>query len=138
MYQLIYVSSAAYLFSLNELAALLETSRANNTRSGITGLLLYKDGNFIQALEGEEEPVQRLHDKIGRDPRHHGMLTLLQGTIATRQFPNWSMGFRNLDAPGIQALPGFNEFLNLPLTGDAFANKPTRAQTLLRVFKSRM
>ncbi len=138
MFHLIYVSSAAYLFSNDELRALLETCRENNSRQDITGLLLYKEGNFMQVLEGDEELVQGLHAKISRDPRHNGLLTLLQGAVAEREFPDWSMGFRDLDSPEIRALPGYNDFLNIPLTSGEFLANPSRAQTLLRVFKSRM
>jgi hypothetical protein len=138
MFQLIYVSSAAYLFSTCELLELLKTCRANNGPKDITGLLLYKEGNFMQVLEGRQETVQLLHAKIARDPRHRGMLTLWQGPIATRQFSGWSMGFRDLASPEIQALPGFNNFLEVPLTGAEFASSPSRVQTLLRVFKTRM
>lgn len=53
--------------------------RTNNERAGITGMLLYKDGNFMQLLEGEKEAVLRLHKNIIVDPRHKGFLTLLQG-----------------------------------------------------------
>lgn len=42
-------------------------------------MLLYKDGNFMQLLEGEKEAVLRLHKNIIVDPRHKGFLTLLQG-----------------------------------------------------------
>ncbi len=59
MFFLVYVSSAVRPFSRVDLDDLLATSRANNARVGITGMLLYKDGNFMQVLEGDEEAVRR-------------------------------------------------------------------------------
>lgn len=50
MINLIYTSSAVELFREDELVELLKTSRDNNRRRGITGMLLYNDGNFLQVL----------------------------------------------------------------------------------------
>lgn len=138
MFSLVYVSSAIRLFSQSELVALLAKSQENNAKLGITGLLLYKDGNFMQVLEGEEKALRTLHAKISHDPRHQGLLTLLQGPLAARQFPDWSMGFRDLNATAVLSLPGYNEFMNTPLTGEEFSLDPTRCQKLLMTFKKNM
>lgn len=138
MFFLVYVSSAVRPFSRSELEDLLATSRDNNARAGITGMLLYKDGNFMQVLEGEEGAVRALYDKIGDDPRHRGEITLREGFTEERQFPDWSMGFRDLQSPEARAIPGFSEFLNTPLTGREFSEDPTRAQKLLLTFKKTM
>ena len=137
MYSLIYVSSAVTPFSPVELTDLLAISHQNNALLGITGMLLYKDGNVMQALEGEEAAVRKLYAKIGRDPRHRGVQTLLQGPVDERQFPAWSMGFRDLRAGG-DAPPGYSQFLNTPLTGEEFATDLTRCQKLLTTFKKSM
>jgi hypothetical protein len=100
MVSLIYISTAPKLFSESELVALLDQSRTNNTRISVTGMLLHKDENFIQALEGEDEDqVRGLCAKICADPRHKGILTLLQsllkgilkGIEVNRAFPDWSL-----------------------------------------------
>lgn len=138
MFSLVYVSSAARPFSRSDLEDLLATSRDNNARAGITGMLLYKDGNFMQVLEGEEGAVRAVYDKIGADPLHKGEIILRQGVTEERQFPNWSMGFRDLHSPEARAIPGYSEFLNTPLTGQEFSGDPTRAQKLLLTFKKTM
>lgn len=135
---LIYASSATTPFSQSELHALLEKCHKNNTALGITGMLLYKEGNFIQLLEGEEETVRRLYDKIAADPRHRGIIMFLQGTQTERQFPEWSMGFRDLSAEEEIDAPGYSEFLNTRFTGEEFSANPTRAQKLLLLFKKSM
>lgn len=134
MYQIVYASSATQPFDEKALRALLEVSQRNNARVNVTGMLLYREGNFIQVLEGEESAVQETYDRIARDPRHCGVLPFLKGDIAERDFPAWSMAYRNLDRDAA-SIPGFSEFLNFPLTGNEFATDPSRCQRLLMVFK---
>jgi hypothetical protein len=138
MISVVYVSSAARPFSNSELVELLNKSRVRNEAIGITGILLYKDGNFMHAIEGEEQPVNALLARIERDPRHRGMLILLKEQIEQRRFPDSSMAFRNLESSEALALPGYSEFLNSPLTGEEFAKHPSRCQRLLLVFKRDM
>jgi hypothetical protein len=111
VYHLIYVSSAVNLFSDEQLRELLEVSRRNNEPRGVTGLLLYVDGNFIQALEGEKEEVLATQRRIANDPRHRGLITLLQGEIEKREFGDWSMGFHKVNKDSGAALPGYSDFL---------------------------
>ena len=101
-------------------------------------MLFYRDGNFIQVLEGDEGTVRGLYERIAADLRHGGEITLQQGFAEGRQFPDWSMGFRNLDPPEARTDPGYNEFLNAPLTGREFSGDPSRAQKLLIAFKRTM
>ena len=133
MFHLIYVSSAVNLFSEDELTQLLEISRVNNATIGITGMLLYLEGNFIQVLEGEKEAVLNTQSRISKDPRHRGILTLLQGDIEKREFAEWSMGFRNLDPKEGQELPGYTDFLSRK--GDPKEQR-TPALRLLEHFKT--
>jgi hypothetical protein len=138
MFSLVYVSSAVKPFSKAELLTLLEKSRENNTSLGISGMLLYKDGNFLQVLEGEEQKVRTLFAKIADDPRHKGSAILLQGVEKERTFPDWSMGFRDLRSPEAAATAGFSDFLNIPLTDAEFSLQPGRAKKLLLLFKKNM
>jgi hypothetical protein len=135
MFSLTYVSSALMPFSPRELRELLESCVSNNRPRDVTGMLLYKDGNFMQVLEGEEKVVRAVHTIIAGDLRHRGVTTLLQGVTPGRQFPNWSMGFKDLGAD-VDNPEGYNEFLNIPLTGTEFKSDPTKAQKLLLSFKN--
>lgn len=132
---LVYVSSTVKPLSRDELVDLLAKSRAANARLGITGLLLYKDGNVMQVLEGEAQNVRALYARISRDPRHQGLIVLLDGTAEKRQFPEWSMAYRDLNDAEVREMPGYSEFLNTNLTGAEFSPDPTRCQRLLRTFK---
>jgi hypothetical protein len=137
MIMLIYVSSAVKLFSETELLDLLDKARSNNGALDITGMLLYRDGNFMQLLEGPEQVVTSLVQKIKRDPRHRGFQTLLQQTKDTREFGDWQMGFRNLNiAPVDEA--GYSDFLNTPLNSEEYHQTPSKALKLLLNFKKMM
>lgn len=95
MYHLMYASYAKQYFSDNDLAELLIKSRKNNSNLGITGMLVHRDGNFIQVLEGEENAVKTLYETIKADKRHAGEIVISEGEISERQFANWAMDFRN-------------------------------------------
>ena len=128
MLSLVYVSSATQLFSEEDLKALLAQSRDKNKRLGLTGLLLYKDGNFMQVLEGAEDAVLQIYATIQGDPRHHGILELTRQQIQEREFASWSMGFKNLKDVN----------LNEPLNSAGFQADPSRAQKLLAMFRQKM
>ena len=91
--QLVYGSSSPGLLSRDSLLDILRASRRNNPAVGVTGALLYADGNFMQVLEGPAEAVDGVYRRVQRDPRHRGVLTLIDTTAGERSFPDWSMGF---------------------------------------------
>lgn len=134
---LLYVSSATAPFSHPELEDLLRVSRANNARAGVTGMLLYRGGNFMQVIEGERDAVEELYRRIEADPRHHTTTVLLRETIPERRFSGWSMGFRDLDG-AMDDVPGYSPFLNTTLAREEYERDPSRAQKLLLHFKRTM
>jgi hypothetical protein len=136
MIQLIYVSASVRPFSAEELTELLQRSRQNNEKLGITGMLLYKDGNFMQGLEGEENAVRALAARIAKDPRHKDFATLLEKQVSEREFPDWSMGFHNLTGMDPMEVPGYSTFLDSPLRVQDFKATPSNARSLLLLFKS--
>ena len=108
--------------------------RKKNARLGITGLLLYKGGNFIQTIEGEESRINDLYDSIGADPRHHGLIRVLSEPLAARKFPDWSMGFRDFDlhAPTLPA--GFSDLLHKPWNSFDLREDISRLRAFIEVF----
>lgn len=138
MFSLTYVSTATVHFTRPQLHDLLVKSRSNNEALGITGLLLFKDGNFMQTLEGEEGSVRALYGKIASDTRHAGSSILLTGHVATRAFGDWAMAFRDLNDAAVKATPGFSTFLNQNPDQAALFRDPTPAQRLLEFFKQSM
>ncbi len=71
---LVYASAATRDFGPSELAQILTKSGRNNLRAGITGMLLYRSGNFIQTIEGPAAAVDTLLKRIACDPRRTATL----------------------------------------------------------------
>ena len=138
LFRMAYVSNATKLFSSAELREMLKEANERNKQSGITGMLLYKDGQFMQVLEGEAEAVTATFSRISKDPRHHGIMVLVKGAVQERRFEKWSMAFRDLSLPDHQEVPGFSEFLNTPLTGKEFDGDPEQCEKLLLFFKKQI
>ncbi len=80
----------------------------------------------MQVIEGPENETRSLLEKIAIDSRHRGILKLTEGYTEDRQFPDWSMGFHELNSSDASLTPGYSEFLNTPLTGSEFESNPTR------------
>jgi hypothetical protein len=114
LHRVLYVATARAPLSREELATLLERSRINNERDGITGMMLYRDGLFIQALEGPAGPVRNLMGRIRNDSRISSCDIIDESDSDERIFSEWRMAFRNLDDPGIASHPGFSDFMNTP------------------------
>jgi hypothetical protein len=131
MISLVYVSQATEPFSDDELIRLLDIARRNNQQLQVTGILLYKHPVFIQALEGPEEHVQGLYDKIATDPRHRNANIIYRSPTLAREFPDWSMGFRSADHPDMRDRPGVNAFFNLPLNSRDFTVDAGQVRALL-------
>lgn len=94
MRQLLYVSALARGVAPVVIPEVLDKSRSNNARDGLTGLLLFTGSSFLQILEGAEDTVERAVARIGQDPRHSRLMVLLDRTVAERSFADWTMGYR--------------------------------------------
>jgi hypothetical protein len=138
MFHVVCTSAAVHLLTKAELQAMLQETRETCARRGITGMLLYKDGTFLQVLEGEQEAVLNVVSMIRQDPRHKRPYVLLSETSEQRLFSNWSMAFRDVSGDSLMSTPGFSDFLNTPFTGDEFSANPTRCMQLLLSFKKNM
>ena len=101
---LCYLSTAARRMSDAELEDILRDARLKNDAAGITGTLLYCDGNFMQYVEGPTEAIEGLWRRLGHDPRHHGIIELFRQPLSERIFGGWSMAFKSADARRFDAL----------------------------------
>jgi len=138
MFHIGYVSSAIREFTKPQLLALHRRSREKNQRLGITGLLLYQDGNFMQVLEGEEQNVRHLYETIYADPCHKDIYILFAETIPEREFPNWSMAFRDLNEEDGRGREGFSDFLELTRTEEKRAANRSKALAMLATFRDNL
>jgi hypothetical protein len=135
MLSLIYVSTSIELLNDTELLDILKVSRVNNTSGEITGMLLYKGGNFMQVLEGPDDAVNGIFEKIKNDPRHKDVSVISREQIQSRQFPSWEMAFQNLDNPALKNEPGYSQFLHDEFTADVYRENPLRAYIMLLTFR---
>ena len=88
MYELIYTSVGIKEFSDSELFELLNQARTNNEMHDITGMLVYKDREFAQILQGDEQKVRRLYENIIKDDRHTNVKLFYESIIQERTFNN--------------------------------------------------
>ncbi|MCI5120416.1 MAG: BLUF domain-containing protein [Candidatus Electrothrix sp. AUS4] len=84
-----------------DLIKIHNSSIKNNPGLGITGVLFYHNRNFLQALEGEQEQLEKLMTTLEKDPRHTRMTRLVDTEVARRGFPDWQMDVFNLDADAV-------------------------------------
>jgi hypothetical protein len=94
--RLLYVSRAVPAVDHEELLAILRKSKANNPALGITGVLCFSEGTFLQVLEGGRSAVNRLYNRIAADARHTQVELLASEEIGERRFAGWSMGQVNM------------------------------------------
>jgi hypothetical protein len=118
---LVYVSIAFEEMTDDDLLRLLEAARKNNAQFGITGVLLYRERFFIQALEGEAHDVDRLFEVIKQDPRHYNVLPIYKSHIDRRSFSQWAMGFDSPNFDALKQIDGFSDFMR-PHPADGFDN----------------
>ena len=95
MQRILYISTARDGFDEAALDGILRSSRRNNAAVGVTGLLVVGGRRFLQVLEGPEEAVASVFERISRDPRHFAVVRLSNKTIETRAFGEWAMGYRS-------------------------------------------
>lgn len=75
---------------------ILAKSRQYNPTCGITGILCYGGGIFLQAIEGGRMAVSELYGYIQRDVRHKDVVLLHYEEILERRFGGWTMGQVNV------------------------------------------
>lgn len=105
---IVYVSTATRELSEEDLQSILGCSRNRNISEGITGVLFFSSGNFIQYLEGPDVPLSRVYSLICSDRRHQRITQLFNEPVKDRFFSGWSMGY------AAAQVPDFDELLSAP------------------------
>lgn len=134
---IVYVSSATKHLEEDEILEILRVARRKNQELDITGMLLYRDGNFLQVLEGPAGAVESVIQKIKSDHRHKGIILMSRKHIEERQFGDWSMAFRNMskDCSNEEA---YSPFLEANFEEDEVGEESELVFRLLRRFKENM
>ena len=124
LYQLVYESRAVPSLSDEDLQDILDEARSHNASAGLTGLLLYADGRFLQVLEGPRPAVQEVYASIQEDARHTDVTTLLTTSLEERSFPGWQMGVETPEtlSSADEASSSFLQTGDLPRAADPIAD----------------
>lgn len=133
---IVYMSRATVPFDDDALAALLRDARIKNEALGVSGLLVAKDGRFMQLLEGPSWSVDDRFAAISRDGRHGEVKSLIREEIDRRRFDGWSMAFHSLDDEDVAAEDGFSPFLSGTMDFPRSFDR-TSAAWLLKWFRDR-
>lgn len=131
--QVAYASMAVRPFTAAELSTLVALARQRNAELGVTGMLMYLSQSFFQVLEGPEELVLPLAERIAEDARHRDVERVLEQQVTGRTFPDWSMGLARLDGAELDALAGGDGYFS---HGRSFFHLPPgRAKSMLLGFR---
>lgn len=104
---LTYKSTATATPSASDLDVLVTKARARNSRLGVTGMLLFEDGCFLQTLEGPPQALETLWGSIRRDARHNHIEVLSENIVTARLFSDWNLLLDGkFDNVRVQAYPG--------------------------------
>jgi len=132
---LVYVSSAVKLLTPEEIEYLLTRARERNLEYGITGILLYIGGNFMQYIEGPSDNLEVIFKIIREDKQHSGIILVTRETIKEREFGDWSMAYDTRDIQDYVGAPGDKVLLERNL--ERPATNPSAARILLHGFWNR-
>lgn len=106
--RLLYASRAVDT-SAQAIDAILSQSRQSNPLCGITGILCYGGGIFLQAIEGGRMAVSELFGHIQKDARHKDVVLLHYEEISERRFGGWTMGQVNMSRINVSILLKYAE-----------------------------
>lgn len=114
LYCLLYISRMKENYSKERIEDMLKLFQRGNKKYNISGLMLYYEGNIIQYIEGNKKDLYILYNNITNDIRHYNITKVIDESIMTRNFKDWSMGFKELN---------HDEFVNFSLDKLKFDNK---------------
>jgi hypothetical protein len=97
LFHLVYISHAVEDISYTDIRDILNVSRKNNAQENVTGLLIFREGFFLQLLEGSESAVKNILGKIMMDDRNHSLRVLIETEGDQRLFADWQMAFLDGD-----------------------------------------
>lgn len=97
--QIVYRSLAIGLVNDRMLLEIQASANRFNETCGISGLLYYHSGVFLQLLEGSAGCIERVMERIAADQRHYDIRQIHEQENTHRLVATWRMGVMNLDQP---------------------------------------
>lgn len=125
VYYIIYTSTPTAPPTKAVIDEILKDSRSSNEKKGITGMLLCTQDRYFQFLEGDEQEVNAVFDKIKKDPRHTGVYVRIRGFNHRRIFEEWSMASWMLSKEELSHLSGLQDlrsYMRIPYN-ETFSHK---------------
>ncbi|RYF61585.1 MAG: BLUF domain-containing protein [Comamonadaceae bacterium] len=111
-----------------DIPGILAWSRRVNPELGVTGVLCFLDGVYMQYIEGEETALEALFSSIRKDARHDDVTLLERRVVPRRAFSDWAMSFLEWDDNTQNIFRSFSPGKNLSL----YASDPSTAAPLVR------
>ncbi len=133
VFHLVYVSHASESLSYTDIRNILNSSRKNNARDDISGVLILREGYFLQVLEGDKDKIHSLLNAIRRDNRNHTLKVLIEEQSDKRLFGDWSMAFLDGDIES-NTTKDLLDFFDVCL--DSGINHKTLIMPLVRKFRA--
>ena len=115
----------------SKLYKILVDSRVNNKLADVTGLLVYVDGRFLQVLEGEQEVISALLEKISKDRRHKDVQVVYKTGIERRTFNAWLMAYVSPSPKELATWAGLSNTTTLDSTLKTLESEPNRFPSML-------
>jgi hypothetical protein len=138
VYQLSYVSLSKTPLDETLLSNILSVSEKNNTRDGISGVLMYRDQLFFQILEGDRARVKECYRRIVNDQRHSAISLMWEDETETQTFSSWAMGYAGPDEIGLHDGRELASLADLDSSRGAKRNTANVALQLARVMFRRL
>ena len=131
-------TSTAINCSIEKIESILIDAREFNLQHGLTGVLLYSHGSFLQYLEGEEDMLSAVYARIRNARSHKNIGLLMLRDIDERSFDDWQMGYGELTSSEMLTLStaGWQQRYNAA-TQQSSADQSSRhspGQKLLKTF----
>ena len=137
VHQIAYVSLSEAPLEAEMLSEIMAVSQRNNTRDGISGVLMYHDLEFFQVLEGKQSLVEQCYKRIQHDPRHSSISLMWKGASGAHAFPTWAMGYVGPDDIALHSSQRFAALVDLKDAIVGSADSDNIALALAReVFRS--
>ncbi len=129
--QSVYTSAAVLPMPKSKLYKILVDSRVSNRLADVTGLLVYVDGTFLQVLEGEQNVVSALLEKISKDRRHKDVKVVYKTGIEGRTFNAWQMAYVSPSPKELATWAGLNDTTTLEATLKTLESEANRFPSVL-------
>jgi len=115
----------------SKLYQILRHARLENGKRNVTGILVFSDNMFFQVLEGDENVVRSLMQKITPDKRHLDVKIIFEGEVATPSFPSWEMAYVSTNAKEMATWAGLRNTTTIDETLAYLSSTPSQVPEVL-------